>query len=67
MIRANTTEYARLFAKALTTEQIAGLLNALLGMEAESKYTDRECEIGQRLFDALCQRCPEAVEQAQQG
>jgi hypothetical protein len=33
---------------------IAGLLNVLVSIEVEPKYTARECEIGERLFDALC-------------
>jgi hypothetical protein len=53
--------------KALKAQQTAGLLNALLSIEAEPKFTDRECEIGERLFDALCRLCPDAVALAEKG
>lgn len=67
MIRATTNEIAGLLSKALYQPQLAGLLNALLTIEQDEAFTDRECEIGTALFDALCTRSPEAVELAKQA
>jgi hypothetical protein len=48
-------EVALLLSKALPLESQAQLLNELLSIEADPKYTDREVRIGQCLFDTLSQ------------
>ena len=57
-------EVAMLLSKALPLESQAHLLNELLSIEADPKYTDREVRIGQRLFDTLSHNNDAAVKLA---
>lgn len=66
MPRATTIPaVGQVLAKTLSTEQVAGILNALLGCEAEPALSDAEVNLGEAIFDQLCLLCPEAVGIAQ--
>lgn len=62
-----TREVAEILTTLCDLETVAALLNALLCCEAEPRLSDREVEIGERLFDQLVELCPQAVELAQQS
>ena len=56
---------AKVLAKLLSTNQVADLLNVLLGCDAEPSLDDDEAALGEAIFDQLCLLRPEAVAVAQ--
>ncbi len=56
--------FAGVLNKAMTTDAKADLLNFLVGIDAEPKFSDSEDGVGEKLFDELSARCPEAVDLA---
>lgn len=60
-------EIASLLEKALPPERLAELLNELAMIEADPRYSDRDCEIGTRLCEQLCRRNPAAFALAQRA
>lgn len=67
MSKGLSREYAVLLSKAMPTQAVADLLNVLVSLEADGKFTDREVELGHCLFDQLYHECPEAVRVAQES
>ena len=50
--------------KLLPVDQLADLLNAIVGADAEPRLTDAEVEAVERLFDLLAAVAPSAVDAA---
>lgn len=50
--------------KVLTTEQMAGLLSSLVGIDAREDMHDAELLVLIPLFDELCKYNPDAVDKA---
>ena len=55
---------ARLLRTAMTTAQLATLINDLLSAEADPRFPDSMLEHADALHDALCDVAPEAAEMA---
>jgi hypothetical protein len=64
MLRGSSQEYAAILAKCMPIEHVADLLNNLLCVEADPRFTDREATLGRCLFNRLSEVVPEAEELA---
>jgi hypothetical protein len=62
-----TEKLARVLATVLSTEQLAGVLNGLLCVDADERLSDELAAAGGALFDQLCDLSPEAVSLASGG
>ncbi len=65
MIRPTTKEIAAVLIKALSPQQLAQVIDGLLTVEEDPKFTDREAQIGSALFGHLCRKAPQAMRLAQ--
>ena len=63
----NESEIAKLLNTVLTTEQVSGIIDALLSCDCDERLTDSQAELGVMLFDQLCHYNPDAVTVAQGG
>lgn len=66
-MNTTTSMVARILAKTLTTGQAASVIDALLCCDDHPALDDLETQVGQALFDSLCDRCPDSVRIAMRG
>lgn len=59
--RGSVNEYSGLLKKIMSREQMAGLLNCLVGIGANPRISDREEQLGFALFLRLMAECPDSV------
>jgi hypothetical protein len=64
-MKASMNEIATIIRKAIGDTATADLIDNLLCIEAEPRFTDREVQIGTQLFDALTEVAPECIAIAQ--
>lgn len=64
-LRPSCREIAFLLSKVLPPQELAIVINGLLSCESNDRLSDRESELGQRLFNQLTEISPEATEIAQ--